>query len=711
MAARAPGFGPWRLLLPLLLALATAGALLHLQQFRGGQDRMEQAVGASEAAAARLAVARVRALGGTAEGYEALEAARLPVPELVKTLRERPPEQALSPPPPQTGELIAAWQAAAARAEEMEDTAPGVQALARDAERLQSVATGLLVSADELVDALLAAEAKPPQVRAAARQLMLVQRISTNLRRLMEPDAGLLVAADRLGRDAVVFGEVATGLLHGSAELGIPRVEDDNAREILAAVGREFRVLAQSVEAVVAGAAASASLVKRGERLAAALAIVDTHNLRLRADLAARAANRLVMPAHALGLAGLTAVSVLAALALGFAERRAARRDVVREAADLRTERAALEGARDSLSRELEQLASDIHRIADGDVGLRAHTGAGDSAAVGVARAGLDRLRQQLRQRTEDGLRLARSGQMVGDVAGRLRDASRRHAHQAEAAGQATRTMAAALDGLRLESAQVGEAARQSGVSAQQASHALGETLHELDAVRAGVEDCAERVRALEDVARELRAVRTLVEDVGELGKMLSLNVAIQASVDSAASRALAAFSEEVQRLANRARSAVTQVEAIHAELRGEAERAASAAKESVWRARSAAERARGARASVEELSGAARRLEDLNHALSRAHREHAVNVTEVVRTITALHALTREVREQVDATADSAAAFGDAAAGLERRLAAPDAADPVIEIADTRSAEDGAEDTPQEQQEPAASRILGRWP
>jgi methyl-accepting chemotaxis protein len=304
-------------------------------------------------------------------------------------------------------------------------------------------------------------------------------------------------------------------------------------------------------------------------------------------------------------------------------------------------------------------------------------------AAVGDTRAGLDRLRQYLARHAEDGTHLARSGQLVGDVAQRLRDTVRRHSQQAESAGQATRVMASALENLREESALVSNAARESGVSAQRASGALGETLHELDAVRAGVEECAARVRALEDAARELRAVRTLVEDVGELGKMLSLNVAIQASVDSAASRALSAFSDEVQRLAARARSAVTQVEAIHMELRGEAERAASAVKESVWRARSAAERARGARASVEDLAGSARRLDDLNHALARSQREHAVNVTEVVRTMTELHALTREVRENVDATADSARAFGDVAARIEYRLAGPRTdEEPVIEFA-----------------------------
>jgi hypothetical protein len=166
----------------------------------------------------------------------------------------------------------------------------------------------------------------------------------------------------------------------------------------------------------------------------------------------------------------------------------------------------------------------------------------------------------------------------------------------------------------------------------------------------------------------------------------------------------------------------VAQVESIHDELRGEAERAASAVKESVWRARSAAERARGARASVDELSGAARRLEDLNHALARVQREHAVNVTEVVRTVTALHAITHEVREQVDATAQCTSGLLDAAAGLERRLAAPAAVEqavpepawqPAIEWSPAATQDDAASD-PQAPSAPDGDTprqaVFGRW-
>jgi len=720
-------FGPWRLLLPLVLGAAAIAALLHVQQFSADQSVMRAQLRASEQLAVRLAVAGVHARYGKNEGFEGLAAVRATLLALREQLRESPPPQPLAPAPIDTAALLGAWEQVQIAIEQVRDVAPQVESLARDAERLQSVATGLLVNSDELVESLINVKAKPSQLRAAARQLMLVQRIGTNVRRLLQPDAGLLAAADRLGRDAVVFGEVATALMHGSAGLGIARVEDDEPREILATVGREFRVLAQAVETVMAGGAAHATLGVRADRLSAATRALDVHHSMLRQAFEARPSERLLLPVHVLQLMGLAVFSLFVALLFAIFNRRAQARlsDYAREQHDLAVND--LHNARDDLSAQLEQLASDIHRIADGDVGLRAHTSGAEDPAVGVARAGLDRLRQQLSRYTEDGTRLAQSGQLVGEVAQRLRETVRRHSQQTESAGQATRVMASALEHLRVESTRVSDAARDSGVSAQRASGALGETLHELDAVRAGVEECASRVRALEDAARELRAVRTLVEDVGELGKMLSLNVAIQASVDSAASRALSAFSDEVQRLAARARSAVIQVEAIHGELRDEAERAASAVKESVWRARSAAERARGARASVEELSDSARRLDDLNQALARSQREHAVNVTEVVRTMTVLHSLTSEVRESVDATADSARTFADAAARVEYRLAGSGSGsganeESVLELAlhgaaeaasdDVNSVEsDDGEDSQSVAQEPTVlSQTNKRW-
>ena len=214
---------------------------------------------------------------------------------------------------------------------------------------------------------------------------------------------------------------------------------------------------------MVAAAAARAALTRRHEVLVSALARVDQENERLRTATAERAANQLITPIHVASLMGLTALAVFAAMMLAIADRRAAARVLREERASSQSSLEELERSGERLMREIELLGADIHRIADGDLGLRAHTDAGDTPGVGVARAGLDRLRQLLGRRREDALTLARSGQVVGDVAGRLREVARRHVHQVEDAGQATRVMAAALEALRQESTQVAERPRRKG--------------------------------------------------------------------------------------------------------------------------------------------------------------------------------------------------------------------------------------------------------
>ena len=224
---RGGGFGPWRLLLPLGLCVAAAAIMLHARQFDREQARLAAALEASVYAAARLSASRAASMHGTQEGFQLLRAAELLVAGLLETLSQDFPRRALTPPAPDSSALREAWREADTRSAAVRELSSQVLGLEQDAERLQSVATGLLVTSDELVDALIAAEARPVQVRAAARQLMLLQRISTSLRRLMDADAGLLVAADRLGHSTTRQTlDTYSHVLPGMQEEATRRIED-----------------------------------------------------------------------------------------------------------------------------------------------------------------------------------------------------------------------------------------------------------------------------------------------------------------------------------------------------------------------------------------------------------------------------------------------------------------------------------------------------
>jgi twitching motility protein PilJ len=617
------------------------------------------------------------------------------IPELIKTL-EAPPKHALTLPPPSLRVLKDLWRLSIGQVIALNAQVPKLKKLLADAQRLQNVSNSLMVISDSVVDALVVAEAPLQQIRVASRQLMLLQRMSANLRRLSEPDSDLLVAVDRLGRDAVVFGDVTTGLLNGNPELGIERVADTNAREILVSAGRDFRSLVQFVEAVIGGAEARSQLQLAALKLGPTLKVLDTQSRFLQQRLRQRDQDRFVQPGHVLLLMGLTCISVLSSLILGFNDRRARTQQWRDAHQQWDEERVQIEDQRRTVDEELEGLARQIHRLADGELGLGGSGSKLRGPAASLAWSGLERLRQRLHEHTDSGLRIAQAGKLANDMASRLHDVSRQQHQQIEDSGRATQVMAAAMEALSSETGAVSDALRDSENRAGQASQTLNETLQELSAAEASVEDSAERVRRLEDAARQLRSLQDLIEDVSELGKLLSLNVAIQASVDSPASQALAGFSTEVSRLAARARSAQVRIESVDAELRSEAARAASSVKESVWRTRGAAQRARSAQSAVEDMGRATHSLEVLNRNLAKSYREHAVNVTEVVRAVTGLHGISAQVSEKITASLEASGTLAESATRLEHRLGGgAEDPNPVLSFGQTNDSDQDLDSTP----------------
>ena len=689
-------FGPWRLILPLLLAALSVAAFWDLREFRLEQRPLEQALEVSVLVAHKLTTARAEVLTLQSQALDSNRALIATIPELIKSL-VAPPQHILTLPPPSLLVLQDLWRLTSGQVSDLNAQVPKMRKLLADAQRLQTVSNSLMVISDSVVDALVVAEAPLLQIRVASRQLMLLQRMSANLRRLSEPDSDLLVAVDRLGRDALVFGDVTTGLLNGNPELGIERVSDTNAREILVSAGRDFRSLVQAVEAVIGGAEARSQLQLAALKLGPTLKALDTQSRFLQQRLRQRDQGRLIQPGHVLLLMGLTCISVFSSLILGFNDRRA-RTQQWREAhQQWAEERVRIEDQRHTVDEELEGLARQIHRLADGELELGGSGSKLRDPAANLAWSGLERLRQRLNEHTDSGLRIAQAGKLANDMATRLHEVSRQQHRQIEDSGRATQVMAAAMEALSSDTSQVSDALRDSENRATRATQTLNETLSELSAAEASVEDSAERVRRLEDAARQLRSLQDLIEDVSELGKLLSLNVAIQASVDSPASQALAGFSAEVSRLAARARSAQVRIESVDAELRSEAARAASSVKESVWRTRGAAQRARSAQSAVEDLDRATQSLESLNRNLVKSYREHAVNVTEVVRAVTGLHGISAQVRENITTTLEASGTLAESAARLEHRLGdGAEDANPVISIGQAKDSQQDLDSTPE---------------
>ncbi|MDH3414357.1 MAG: hypothetical protein OEM98_17980, partial [Gammaproteobacteria bacterium] len=268
----------WRLLLPLALLLLAAGVYWLQRSHDLSEHALRLAVVHQSELAARVSASATRAVGGEAGAFFEFRRSR------IRSVAARTPLKFESSPLTQLkesdalrvklDELNDLWRRVDDASERLLKAETATARVRKDVDAFQSIATGILVTADELVDAMVAADEPPAQVRAASRQLLLIQRISANIRRVLEGGEGMITAADRFGRDAVLFGEVNNALLVGSPEMKLKRVRNGPARELLVDVGREFRRSADLIEQVMSDAVALA-----GARTAAAVVVADTSRI------------------------------------------------------------------------------------------------------------------------------------------------------------------------------------------------------------------------------------------------------------------------------------------------------------------------------------------------------------------------------------------------------------------------------------------------
>ncbi|MCK5386182.1 MAG: type IV pili methyl-accepting chemotaxis transducer N-terminal domain-containing protein, partial [Gammaproteobacteria bacterium] len=109
----------------------------------------------------------------------------------------------------------------------------------------------LLAVSDEVVTIMAEQGAPPDQIYIATRQLMLTQRISSNVNRVLGGGEEAITAADRFGRDAALFGRVVEDMLRGNRNLGIKRITHPESREKLKAVQTLFKALRGQVGAIL----------------------------------------------------------------------------------------------------------------------------------------------------------------------------------------------------------------------------------------------------------------------------------------------------------------------------------------------------------------------------------------------------------------------------------------------------------------------------
>ena len=660
------GWHPWRLLLPgILFTLAIASYLY--QEHRAADDaaflaRLEQQV------LLALQVARMTTLASSNPdvSLELLRERHRNARGLLENLYPPRPPLGLWPAPAEIearlSQLDKEWAHLGSELEAIASRQSAQQELERALTRFQTIATRMLVASDELVAAMTAAEEEPDQLRAAARQLMLIQRMVANGERLFRGGKGRLTAADRFGRDAVLFGNVNNGLLNGNPELGIEAVTDEVARDLLVSIGHLFREASRQVQDIVRQSVDLAGLQEAvGDAARSSDAIVAATR---EAELmySGHVSTRPLQPAHTRLLAGLAIVTLLIAALLMAMDARAHRRNESQRRLDEYRRNEQLEQVMTTagsdmrrVSDELRRLLADLGRVVEVETTVEP----GEDPGQAVTR-GLKRVQAELHTRVDaivtDVHQVASSTASLNEAAAKLNAAGRQQAQSVDKAANATQELAATL--------------AENGVAeARTVKEHVGGALQELGDLGSSVQESLRRVRRLLESADEARAVAMRIDELSDHSRMLSLNVAIQTTSQGGASRSDASFADELQRLAERARGVMQSVERMRESLRTDAEEAAKAIKHTAWAVKSTGERLHKAEKPIANLNLISRKLEKFAQSLVGASQEHALRATDVVRAVTAVHAAVGQSSIGAESAASSASRLTELMASLQAHV------------------------------------------
>ena len=670
---------PWRLLLPLLLVMLTLAAYLWQRHQSVDSGPFGNALSRQSEVAARVDSAAQRAARGERAAFARLRRLRTRAATAQSDTRAAlAASRELSAEPgftPALDDIDAAWRSMYLVMEKLLGLETATSTLRADVETFQSIATGILVTTDELVDALVAAGESPEQIRTASRQLLLIQRISANVRRVLEGGDGIITAADRFGRDAVLFGEINIALLNGDPRLGVERVRAQPARDALVDIGREFRRGTELIEQIMADAVAMAEAREAAAKISEASARVNSRVAALQRRVARLSSERPPGPLLTEVFGLLAVVSLLVVMAHMAAARRRARVAAQAQAAlaaqresersdherRLKSREQATEDAVRRLIDELDRLA---RGEAPGDPQLRESLFDTPVAPVEAAVAGL---RHRLRALTRAAARLAKAGAEFSSTARGAGSAADDQGKQVEQAASATRRMAAHVEAVSEQSrkaARIGSEAHalvsQARASLQAAASHSGETF-------TAARTTAARVRQLNESTRQIEEVGRLVDELSEQCRMLSLNVSIRASLtEGSADTGAARFAEEIKKLADHARRAMRRIESANENVRTHAGQASDSVKQLMWSAEKFAARNEEAGKRIANAAVLAQRVDMLNRQLVEAIEEHTRLMTEVVKSTTSVHGVAARARREFREVAANASRLSELAGLLE---------------------------------------------
>ena len=521
----------------------------------------------------------------------------------------------------------------------------------------------LLAVSDEVVTIMAEQGAPPDQVYIAARQLMLTQRISGNVNRVLEGGEAAVTAADRFGRDAALFGRVVEDMLRGNPNLGIKRIAHPQSREKLKAVQTLFRELRNQVGAILERSPEMFQVSDAAESVLSTsgnlLDQIETLSTSYQASLKTRIAPALVT---SMGI-----VSFLLIVLLGIIYFRDSRNQIN----ETNSARIMIQDTNTRNQEAILRLLDEMGNLADGDLTVSATVTEDITGAIADSvNYTIDALRSLVTSINDTTQQVSSAAQQTQATAIHLAEASDHQAQQITGASAAINEMAVSIEAVSNHAGELADEADKSVGIANKGADAVQKTINGMDTIREQIQETSKRIKRLGESSQEIGDIVELINDIAEQTNILALNAAIQAAMAGEAGRGFAVVADEVQRLAERSADATRQIEALVKAIQTDTNEAVASMEQSTSEVVSGAQLAQDAGQSLEEIESVSTHLAELIRTISDSAKQQASAAINISDTMNVIQEITTQTSAGTNETAASIGNLAELANELRNSVA-----------------------------------------
>ncbi len=536
--------------------------------------------------------------------------------------------------------------------------------LTEDIKAINEQMPDMLNATNEVAEILVEANAPTRQVYLATQQLMFIERISGNISVMMSGSSDAAQSAQRFGLDTATFKRVLDALLNGSKMLGVEKVDNPEAVELL----MEIASLYDSIKTKVA------DILERSpetfEINNSAMALYSNSDLLLEQigilgeTYQEAVANDTTLSVIGNVLAGLTVFMFFMIGALLISQEKR----IARETEEQRNE---IEAQNNKNEAAIMRLLDEMGALADGD--LTAHATVTEDITGAIADSinyTIDALRNLVTQINDTTVQVSSAAHETQATAMHLAEASDQQAAQITTASSAVNQMAASIEEVSANANDLANEASKSVEIANKGSMVVQDTISGMDTIREQIQETSKRIKRLGESSQEIGDIVEIINDISEQTNILALNAAIQAAMAGDAGRGFAVVADEVQRLAERSGNATKQIEALVKTIQADTNEAVISMERSTSEVVQGARLAQNAGAALEEIEHVSSSLAKLIQAISDTTRQQSIAAVSISDSMNVVQEITTQTSAGTNETAASIGNLAELANELRQSVA-----------------------------------------